>query len=129
MTDERALIQHMIDSWNDGGVGPWLECFSPDCVMKTDPAWPDGGVMVGREAVEHFARDFADQWETLSAGTGSAEQRGGRWLVETRWIAKGRSSGAETELPFTAVLRFRDGLIAEMLLFLDRADALAAADA
>jgi hypothetical protein len=128
MTDERDVMQGMARAWNEGRFDAWAECFSQGCVMHTDPEWPEAGAVEGRPAIERFARDFADQWDVSTLEVGEIEQRGEAWLVETRWVLKGRSSGAETDLPFVSVVRFEDDRISELRLLRDRDQAIAAAE-
>ncbi len=85
------------------------------------------GDFVGLDAVSGFLADFAEHFESMRIDCPDIRDLGDRVLGLGTVHATGKGSGVETELPFTVVARFRDGLITHFTDFGDRDQALQAA--
>ena len=85
------------------------------------------GDYVGLDGVSEFFADFAEHFETWRIDCPDIRDLGDRVLGLGTVHATGRGSGAETELPFTVVATFSDGLITHFTDFGDRNKALEAA--
>jgi ketosteroid isomerase-like protein len=81
---------------------------------------------VGRADFKQFFETITDAWETYTVRVEEAiETVDGRVVAVERWHARGRQ-GIEFEFRLTDVYTFRDGLIARVDGFRDKAQALEA---
>jgi ketosteroid isomerase-like protein len=91
-------------------------------------AFLEAGTFKGRDAV---GRWFGDWFRTFQRGyqfdLEEARELGGVILVVARHYGRGRTSGAEVHATMAYLYRVRDGRIARVELYPDRAEALAAA--
>ncbi|MEK6250935.1 MAG: nuclear transport factor 2 family protein [Actinomycetota bacterium] len=85
------------------------------------------GEYAGLDGVRGFLADVAEHFETWQIHCPDVRDLGDRVLALGTIRATGKGSGAETELPFTVVARFRDGRITHFTDFGDKAQALEAA--
>lgn len=79
-------------------MGRFWATIAPDCVLRTDPAWPGGGEFRGTEAIAAFVEEFLSAFaeihfeedaEPVETDLGIA--------MRGHWIGSGAVSGAETE--------------------------------
>jgi ketosteroid isomerase-like protein len=127
VSEEIDVIRRLARCWNTGDIDGFLACSHPDIVFRTDTRWVDGGEFSGHEQLRHFIEDFAAYWDSVKLEFGDVEETDGPYLVPSRWVARGKSSGLDTELAFTSVFWMRDGLMARAEVYFDREDALRAA--
>jgi ketosteroid isomerase-like protein len=85
------------------------------------------GDYVGVDGVRGLFADFAEHFDTWRIDCPDIRDLGDLVLGLGMVHATGKGSGAETELPFTVVARFRDGRITHFTDFGDRDQALEAA--
>lgn len=105
----------------------WLALRDQDSEVVTAGAWPEGGAIRGCEAgwdfylqvVEAFEPHAYRDIELVDAGADKV-------LVHQRTEVRGKTSGADVEINYWAVVTFREGKALRDQWFADRADALEA---
>jgi ketosteroid isomerase-like protein len=122
------MFRRGLQAWNEGSFDRFAQThWHPEITLVDIPEMPDGGRHVGREAA---LRRFAEFTEPLGRFNLELEEaiEGPDMLVVTA-VLTGESTGGSVPLAgrFHYVARMRDGQLAELRLFQQRADALAAA--
>jgi uncharacterized protein len=102
---------------------PEVEVFDP---TRPDPASPDG-VWRGHDAVERWLADWFDSFETTLLEPEEMIESGDNVVVRIHATAQGRGSGIEIENRRWHVYTFRDGTVARLQIYEDRASAMRAA--
>ena len=85
------------------------------------------GTFVGIDAVMAWFADIAEMLDSPRIDCSDVRDLGDQVLALGTVRATGRGSGAETELPFTALATFRDGLVTHFVDYGDKEKALRAA--
>jgi len=116
---------------NDRDFARAMELYAGDVVLVVDPAaFLENGTFEGRDAV---GRWFGNWFSTFEPGyrfeIEEAEAVGDSVLIVARHHGRGRSSGAEVRGHTSYVYEVRDGRIARVGLYADRAKAVRAAGA
>jgi ketosteroid isomerase-like protein len=128
--DIRAFVDQGFACWNGGDIDLMADSYADDAEVDTTTVLPDGRCYKGRE---EFVRYFHEQWDAWAgfrmepldiAGTSE-----GRYVVEVRMTATGRSTGIEIDqrLGLIYTLREQDGKVARVQMFPSRDAALEAA--
>jgi ketosteroid isomerase-like protein len=126
----RADFELVQRAWEAGTQG--IQALLPYCDPDIEVI-PFGAAMEGRSYRGHAAlRDWWEQeiepnWETFQTHAEDYEQVGERLVVFGRWVARGRNSGIDLEIPATWVVEVKDGKIARWQTYTERAEALRAA--
>ena len=118
-------LEQGIEAFNRGDIPAAVEAMDPEVRFEHRLAALQG-VYTGREGVRTFFSDLFEHFDTWQI-----ECRDLRDLDETVLAlgvvhTTGKGSGAETELPFTVVAKFRNGLVVDFTDYGDRALALEA---
>jgi ketosteroid isomerase-like protein len=124
------LVRRALRAFSDGDLEGILEVWGTQAEWR--PALLGGGLLEqavyrGHAGVREFLRVQAETWAKVIARPVAIRDLGAVVLVEVRLEAVGRSSGASVARTTWNVFRFRDGVIADGRVFVDRAQALDAA--
>jgi ketosteroid isomerase-like protein len=126
--DNIELVRHALDLYNTGDVDAFVDLFTDDGEVETDPRFPERGTFSGRESVRRFIAGLHQGWQGGSAVTVKEMRRAGdSVLAEWEWHATGERSGLDVSSDWFALWTLRDGRIARLRFFYDRAEALEAA--
>jgi ketosteroid isomerase-like protein len=121
------IVRHSMDLWNSGDVEALVAAFTDDAELQPAPGFIEGGRLLGHEGLRHFFEQLHEAWKPGDSVTlGEIREAGDKVMFSFRWRAIGDVSGIETTSEWIAVDTFRDGLIARMQIFSDRAEALEA---
>jgi ketosteroid isomerase-like protein len=122
------LVRHALDAYNLATLDAFVDLFTDDCEVETDPRFPERGTFRGRESVKGFIAGLHQGWEGGSAVTVKEMRRAGdSVLAAWEWHATGERSGIGVSSDWNALWTIRDGEIARLRFFYDRAEALEAA--
>jgi ketosteroid isomerase-like protein len=114
--EERELLDRMFDEFYDEHV---------ETVMPSD--YPEGEqVYVGRRGMSGVIALLRDSWTEWRFEAERIVDAGDRAVVLVRVIARGGASGLPSERETAHVWSARDGRLAAIQIFRERADALAA---
>ena len=123
--DNIELVRHALDLYNTGDVDAFVDLFTDDGEVETDPRFPEGGTFSGRESVRLFIAGLHQGWQGGSAVTMKEMRRAGDSVLATlEWHATGERSGIEVSSDWFGLWTLRDGRIARLRFFYDRAEAL-----
>jgi ketosteroid isomerase-like protein len=132
MSEENVeIIRRAFDEFSRGGWEPLMgTVWAPDIVWDMTPAGIPGlGIYRGFEELRSFFEDWFstfpfEEWEQQ---VDEVVDCGEHVVVLTRQRGHGSTSGAVAELEYAQVVRFRDRKVVRVDVYLDRAQALAAA--
>jgi len=121
------LIHELTSRWNAGDVEGVLELYAEDATTRTGEHWPEQATYAGKDAIRASMEEWRDSWEVTLAEVGSLEEYGDKVVVSGAWRMRGRASGVDGEMASFIVFTVRDGMIAGLDWYPDRASAVAAA--
>jgi ketosteroid isomerase-like protein len=127
---ELELVRQGYQLWNRGDFeGVAKLCFAEDLVWQNSPEWPGPRTYRGQEEVIAFLRDeVASVIELGDIEIESLDVYGDEVVI--RMLARTRGAGSELDIgkiPIFHVARIRDGRVARVRVYLDHAEAVAAA--
>jgi ketosteroid isomerase-like protein len=123
-TDTPDLMQVATERLNKADFGGFAELLDPEVVIYPDPSWPEPGPFEGREAMMGFVQDWTASWESVRLEVDDLEERGDWVVSRCRWVTTGKASGATTQVPFTFLIKVREGRLVTVKAFFDHAEAL-----
>ena len=123
-------FQRAASAYNDRDIDAFLEAFDPEVEWHSLTQVMFGGEMSvyrGHRGIREGVREMHEVLAELQLEYLEIRDLGERIVVIGRVTGRGRTSGAEVESPINWVVDFRDGKVARMRDYLDRAEALEAA--
>jgi ketosteroid isomerase-like protein len=122
------IIRRANDAWNRRDVDAWLSLLSPDIVYRPVPAFTDSQERQGLGAMRRWMEEWLDAWaDDYTTQTESIREYRDVVIALLRFTGHAKGSGVEVAGGIFQVCRFRDGKIASVEDFTDRAQALQAA--
>ena len=107
-------VRQIYAHWARGDWRYGADQFAEDGTFTTFDSSDDEIVCQGREAFQHWFREFLEQWDDLRQDADEViECPSGRILAIGRQSAAGRASGVRIEMPIYNVWTVRDGKIVE----------------
>jgi ketosteroid isomerase-like protein len=103
------------------------DLFLPDVEWHNAPEWPGASVHRGLEAVVRDIVHQREAWGEARYEPVEILRTGDRIVVLLHVVVKGKASGIPAGMEAGHVLTMRDGKVARVQAFLNRADTLAAA--
>jgi ketosteroid isomerase-like protein len=105
-----------------------MSFYSPDIVYRPVPSFPDSQERQGLGAMRRWMEDWHDAWaDDCTTQAESIREYGDVVIALLRFTGHARASGVEVAGGIFEVYRFREGKIASVEDFTDRAEALKAA--
>ena len=134
MTDAEELLERWFTSFNSGDYATTLDCMADDVEYHELPGFPGArgggstpGVYCGKEEVVAWYVDFLAGWESIASEPSTITDLGeGHVVAEETWRGRGAQSGVDVEMHAASLFTIREGRIARVEYFRDRAEALAA---
>jgi ketosteroid isomerase-like protein len=123
------VIHELISRWNAGDMDGVVELYAEDAVTHAGPDWPEQASHQGHEAIRANIEEWRSVWEVVVADLHDIEEYGDKVVATGSWQIRGGSSGVVGEMPIVILFTLRDGKIAVLEWFRDRASAVAAARA
>jgi len=125
--DDFEVIRRAWAAASRGDVPAALELLHADIELVPFGAALHGRVYRGHEGFLHWwEHETKANWERFEVHPQEFERVGDRILVFGRWLARGRASGIDLDIPATWVIEVREGKIARFQTYTDRAEALEA---
>jgi len=129
MSEENVeIVRRFFAAFTAGDMDAFMALFADDAVVETDPSFPEGGTLVGPEAIRRFHEGLREGWrgggEVVAKDVRTARDR---VFASFDWTAIGEASGIQTSSQWYLVFWLSDGKIARFRYFRSRAEALEAA--
>jgi ketosteroid isomerase-like protein len=121
------LADRIIERWNAGDVDGYLELHDEAVELITTPEWPEQGPWRGREQLRTRIEEWRGAWESIAVEVIDRRAAGDRVIIRGRWATRGRASGADPSLDFSAIVTAADGRVQRVQFFRRHQDALQAA--
>jgi ketosteroid isomerase-like protein len=120
------LLRRFDEAFNARDIEALIALFDPDIELHSAFAAVGGAIYHGHDEMRRWHRDLQETWgEDIHVEPEVYFDLGGEHtLTFYLYHARGRHSGAEAVMPATPLVRWRDGLMTYVKVYLDRADAL-----
>ncbi len=106
-----------------------FDFLDPEIEVREDPRFPEAGIFTGKVAVRRYFDQFTESFDEFSFETEDFIDLGDdRVLMLFRLRSRGKGSGARVEARPGWIYTIRDGKAVRIEAYLDRAEALAAAE-
>lgn len=126
--DNVELIHRLFALFTAGDIDAFMDLFTDDAVVQTDPSFPEGGTVVGHEAIRRFHEGLQEGWhgggEVLATDVRAA---GDRVFATFDWTATGEASRIQASSEWHLVVWVRNDKVARWQYFRVRSEALDAA--
>jgi ketosteroid isomerase-like protein len=131
MSEENVeIIRTAFDLFNGRDWKSWEALHHVDMVvipMKDWPDWPDAEAVEGIEAWLKRVLLLLEPWHEQRLEIDAMRTTGDLVVVSLRWVATGRESEIEVDMPLAGVYTMTGGKIARIEFFRDPSEALEAA--
>jgi ketosteroid isomerase-like protein len=125
--DRVELVRRLNEAFKAPDADTWSSFVTPDVVHRPIATFT-AKEFRGRDAVWAFRDEWDDAWaDDFVSPVETIREYGGAVIALVRFSGHARASGIEIRGGVFQVFRFRDGLVARIEDFTDRADALKAA--
>jgi sarcosine oxidase len=126
---DEALIRSFVDTWDTQGLEAALQLATEDVEWHSPPEFPEKQELIGREAIvtawgQQFGAVFDDLRLAVLEVVAATD---GRWIAGSMLRARSSNSGVSLDQAAYAVVRLEGDLLAEIAIFFNRDQALAAA--
>jgi uncharacterized protein len=125
--EDLAAVKSAYEAFGRGDMDALEKLLHPDIEWRTTPEVPFLGTYKGLEEFQRGMNEWTESFDDLTTEVEEMIDAGEHALVFHRMHGRGRDSGAEVDLTIWQVVSVRDGKLARMHDFMDRAEALAAA--
>jgi ketosteroid isomerase-like protein len=122
------IVRRANDAFDRRDVDAWLSNFSPDIVYRPVPTFTDSQERRGLDAMRRFMEEWYDAWaDDYTTQTESLREYGDVVIALLRFTGHAKASGLDVVGGIFQVVRLREGQIAQVEDFTNRAEALKAA--
>jgi ketosteroid isomerase-like protein len=119
------LTRRYMDAFNRRDIKSMIALFDPDIEFHSAFAAVGGAVYHGHDGMRTWHRDLGETWgDEIHLVPEAYFDVGENTLVFLAYHGRGQQSGVEVAMPAAGVLRWRDGLISYLKVYLHRQDAL-----
>jgi ketosteroid isomerase-like protein len=122
------IVRRANDAFNRRDVDALMSFYSPDIVYRPVASFPDSEERHGLAAMRRWMEEWHDTWaDDYTTQAQSIRKYGDVVIALLRFTGHAKASGVEIAGGVFEVYRFREGKIASVEDFTDRAEALRAA--
>jgi ketosteroid isomerase-like protein len=116
-----------LDAWNRGDREAWLALWDEEAEFHPLRAQLEGESYSGHAGMTRFLAGMTEEWEGVRVEIDETQDSGDRVVGTGRFIARGRASGVDLNVPLGVCMRVRGGKIVYTRFFSEPGDALEAA--
>ena len=127
MSEERQLVDRVIEAWNSGDVEAFLAYFDSDCEVVFSPDVPEPGPFRGRAELRQWVEGFLAAWEFHRAEPVEIRDTDEGVFASLHLVGRGSGSAIEMDETDAHLFAIREGRIVRWRNFQTRAQALEAA--
>jgi ketosteroid isomerase-like protein len=121
------IVRVAFDAWNRGDHDTLLGLWDEEAEFYPLRAQLEGRAYHGRDGLRRFIVELAEDWEEVRFEVDEVREAGGQLVAFGRFLARGKASGIELNVPLGLVGVVRDKKVVYSRFFSDPADALEAA--
>jgi ketosteroid isomerase-like protein len=121
------IVRVAFDAWNRGDHDTLLGLWDEEAEFYPLRAQLEGRAYHGRDGLRRFIVELAEDWEEVRFEVDEVREAGGQLVGFGRFLARGKASGIELNVPLGLVGVVRDKKVVYSRFFSDPADALEAA--
>jgi ketosteroid isomerase-like protein len=127
--EDIALIRTAFETWDRGDVDGFFELVHPEVEWVPPSYAPEPGPHRGHAEVRRGIAAYFEGFEEFRPRLGNvrAASEPGTYLAEVSAHTKGKGSGLEWDIDVFHLITVRDGKLAGLAVFTDKAEALEAA--
>lgn len=118
-----------VDAWNRGDLEAWLACWDERAEFHPLRAQLEGGAYLGHDGLKRFLTDMTGEWDRVRFEIEETRDCGEQVVGMGRFLARGRASGVEIDVPLGVLARVREDKIVYLRLFSEPVEALEAGGA
>ena len=127
--ENMETMRQTLDALDRRDRAAWLARCDQDFEVVASAAWPDAGLIRGPGTAWDFYVEVMEAFEDFVTADGELVDAGAdQVLAHARQDLRGKTSGADVEFDYWVVVTFRDGKRHRDEWFVDRAEALEAAE-
>jgi ketosteroid isomerase-like protein len=127
--DQIAVAKRMYAARNQGQVDAVLAECDPDVEWHPHLATLGGKPIFGHAGVREYMGSLTEDWEYFHHEPEEFFGVGDKVVAFVHASARGKSSGIELDVPVGHVFSFREGKVLRFVTYLDRGEAMRAAEA
>ena len=117
----------VVDAWNRGDREAWLALWDEEAEFYPLRAQLEGESYSGHEGLMRFLDEMTQDFEEVRFEVEETRDAGEQMVGIGRFLARGRASGVDLNVPLGVLMRMRRGKIVYTRFFSEPADALEAA--
>jgi ketosteroid isomerase-like protein len=125
--ENEVVIRTAFANWNSRDWEKWKAVHHADMVAIPPKDWPEADPVDSLDAWLERVLLMLEPWDEQRLQIDSLRTTGDLVVVSFRWVASGRQSEVEVDIPIVGVYTVIDAKIARIEFFLGPAEALAAA--
>ena len=124
------VVRAVWEAWERGDMTALFALYDPEIVWDMTHAGGDlSAEHHGHEGVKTMFRAWTEPFDSYHAHAEEFIEVGEAVVVRLRQGGRGRQSGVEVEMPpYWQVYRVKDGLVSQIVVYLNEADALNAVE-
>lgn len=123
------IVRSVIAAWDRGDLDEMARWIAEDAELRPLRAQLEGRCYRGPDGMRELWADLNADWEDLKLPAEEVREVGGKVLVIGRFVARGRVSSVDLDLPLGQLWELREGLVVGLQAFSDPDDARRAAGA
>ena len=119
------LHRRAVDAFNARDVETFIALCDPQIELHSTFAAVGGALYHGHDGIRKWHRDFQDIWgDEIRVDPKAYFDLGGQTVAFGTMRGRGHQSGAEAEMAYAHIVRWRDGLMVYLKAYARREDAL-----
>ena len=122
------VVRRSFAAWNANDWPALEAAYDPEVVVDPPEGWPEWEVAHGWEAVRSQFERLKEAWQDERVQVDEVEEVGDMVLAQFRWVAQGKASGVDVANAMWGLFTVRDARIVRLKYFLNRSNAVAAAE-
>ncbi len=122
------IVRSVIAAWDRGDLDEMARWIADDAELVPLRAQLEGTAYRGPSGLRELWDDLNADWEGVTLPVDEVRELGGKVVAIGRFIARGRASGVDLDVPIAQVWELRDDRVVRMHAFSDPEDAIRAAN-
>jgi ketosteroid isomerase-like protein len=121
------IVRAAVEAWNRGDRETLMALWDEEAEFYPLRAQLEGEVYWGHDGMDRFLAAMAEEWENVRFEIAETRDAGEQVVGVGRFLARGRASGVDLDVPLGVITRVRHGKIVYARFVSEPAEALEAA--